>query len=321
MARGRTIAKRTEFDTCNLLEASEEFYQHNRVKGLATETQKSYRIYVGCFVRWCGAETLLIDITPKILEDYIEKKMCDGNRPISIRTNMIHLRRFFNFCHSRSYMDKMDVMILRCEKTIKEPYTDDELRVLLERPKTNNWVEYRNWTMVNYFLGTGQRLSTVLNLKVSDFDLDNGRVRLRNNKDRIEKYMPLSTALVKVLKEYIELSGLCPEEHVFPEYEGKKLQRRSAQESIADYNKARGVQTTSIHRFRHSFAKCFLLNGGNPAQLQKLLNHKTISQTMQYVNLYLNDFSRDFDIYNPLDNIVRKQHHPVKRTTIVLKEV
>ena len=321
MPRGRRIVNKAEVNTCNLLEASEEFYQHNRVKGLATETQKSYRIYVGCFARWCGVETLLMDITPKTLEDYIEKKMRDGNRPVSIRTNMIHLRRFFNFCHSRGYMDKMDVIIPRCEKTIKEPYTDDELRLLLERPKTNNWVEYRNWVMINYFIGTAQRLSTVLNLKVSDLDLENGRVYLRHNKDRVQKIMPLSTALIKVLKEYIELSGLYPEDYLFPEYEGSKLQRRSAQESIADYNKARGVKTTSVHKFRHAFAKYFLLNGGNPAKLQKLLNHKTIGQTMQYVNLYLNDFSRDFDLYNPLDNIIRKQHQPVKRTTIVLKEV
>ena len=321
MPRGRKLIKVSESETCNLMTASQEFYQHNFIKALANETQKTYKVYVNCFVKWCGDKTLLKDVTPKMLEDYIAKKLEDGNRPISIKTNMVHLRRFFNFCYSRGYMEKIEIIIPKCEKTIKEPYSDEEIQKLLARPKTNNWVEYRNWTMVNYFLGTGQRISTALNIKVGDLDLETGRVHLRHNKDRVEKFMPLSTALTKVLKEYIDLSQLHPEDFLFPEFEGQQLQRRSAQDAIADYNKSRGVNITSAHRFRHTFAKHFLVNGGSAVQLQKLLNHKTIGQTMQYVHLYVDDIARDFDLHNPLDNIIRKQHKPMKRTTIDLREV
>lgn len=70
--------------------------------------------------------------------------------------------------------------------------------------------------------------------------------------------MPLSTALIKVLREYILLSGLEENDYLFPEYEGKQLKKRSAEDAIADYNRARGVERTGIHLFRHTFAKNYI---------------------------------------------------------------
>jgi len=64
--------------------------------------------------------------------------------------------------------------------------------------------------------------------------------------------------------------------------------------------------------------KNYIINGGNPVKLQKLLNHKTIDQTMKYVNLYATDIADDLDLYNPLDNFKRKNYTPMKRTTVMI---
>jgi len=317
MPRGRIIKKIIEIEECTIKSASEEFFKHNRIKGLAEETQISYKRYIDCFIQWCGEETLLSDVSLKMLDAYMFKKADDGNKPISIATNMCHLRRFFNFCASRGYMEKIEVTIPKYEEELKDPYTEQELKALLKKPRGNNWVEYRSWVMVNYFFSTGQRLSTVLNIKVNHLDLDNARVKLIWNKDKIQKWMPLSPALVIILKEYISISRLTDEDYLFPEYEGKQLKRRSAEDAIADYNRARGVERTSIHVFRHTFAKYYITNGGNAVKLQKLLNHKTIDQTMKYINLYETDISSDLKKYNPLDNFKKRNYTPTKRKTIM----
>ena len=316
MSRGRKIVKTIELEECLLKVAAEEFYRHNRVKGLAEETQKAYKGYVESFIEWCGKDLYVTDVTVKMLDEYVYKKEADGNKRVSIATNMVHLRRFFNFCVSRGYMEKIEVTIPKFEKELKDPYTDVEMEKLLKKPITNNWVEYRNWVMVNYFFSTGQRLSTVLNIRIKDLDLNKSRVKLVWNKDKIQKYMPLSTALVRILKEYIDLSALEYEDYLFPEYEGKKLKNRSAEDSIAEYNRTRGVQKTSIHLFRHTFAKNYIVNGGNPVKLQKLLNHKTMDVTMKYVNIYGNDIAGDLDLYNPLDCFKRRHYTPTKRKNI-----
>lgn len=316
MPRGRKIVKTIELEECTLASAAEEFYRHNRVKGLALQSQKVYRWYVDGFIKWCGGNVMVSDVTAKDIEDYICKKNDDGIKPVSIASNMVHVRRFFNFCTERGYTDGVEIIIPKYEVELKDPYTENEMGALLKKPVTKNWVEYRNWVMVNYFFSTGQRLSTVLNIKVSHMDLEHGQVKLAWNKDKIQKYMPLSSALIKVLKEYIEVSDLQQQDYLFPEYEGKQLKKRSAEDAIADYNRSRGVSKTSIHLFRHTFAKNFIVNGGNPAKLQKLMNHKTIEQTMKYVNLYGIDVGKDIDLYNPLDVFKRNAGKQIKRKTV-----
>lgn len=316
MPRGRKVNSKKTSNGCLLTKAASEFYLNNQAKGLAEATQQAYKDYVTNFINWCGADTVLDEITPQLLDVYLKFKDDKGVKKVSQATAMNHLRRFFRFCVSRGFMDEIEITIPKYEKTIKEPYSEAEMKVLLEKPVTNNWVEWRNWCLVNYFFATGQRLSTVLNLKKQDLDLENGRVTLRWNKDKMQKVMPLSKAVIKVLKEYIVISDLGEEEFLFPEYEGGRLKKRSAEESIANYNKSRGVDKTSIHLFRHTFAKNYILNGGSPVKLQKLLNHKTMEMTMKYVNLYGTDLATDFEQFNPLDNLQKDNKEGVKRKMI-----
>lgn len=317
MPRGKQIVRMIELEECTIGQAKEEFYRHNKVKGLAPTTQKGYKEYVEHFANWCGNDFIIARLTKKKLDDYLYYKADKGVKAITLATVMVHIRTFLNFCISRGYMEKIEVTIPKYEKELKEPYTTEELQLLLARPKSNNWVEYRSWVMVNYFFSTGQRLSTVLNIKVKHLDLDNSRVKLIWNKDKIQKYMPLSTAMVKILKEYILVSTLHDEDYLFPEYEGNKLKNRSAEDAMADYNRSRGVSRTGIHLFRHTFAKNYIVNGGSPVKLQKLMNHKHIEQTMKYVNLYSTDISEDLDLFNPLDNFQKKYYTPMKRKTVI----
>ncbi len=317
MPRGRKIVRVVEIEDCTIEQALAEFYRHNQIKGLAKETQRQYRIVVGNFGEWIGKEKYLSAITEKTLEDYIYYHTERGIKGVTLASMMKHIRRFIYFCVWRGYMEQIEVTIPKFEEQLKEPYTEQEMKLLLARPTSSRWVEWRCWAMTNYFFSTGQRLSTALNVQICHLDLEKATVKLVWNKDKKQKYMPLSSALVNVLKEYIELSGLQEEDYLFPEYEGGQLTRRGAEDSMKDYNHSRGVMRTGIHLFRHTFAKGYIQNGGNPVKLQKLLNHKTIEQTMRYVNLYGNDVSSDLDTYNPLDNF-KKSNYMEKRRKIMI---
>ena len=58
----------------------------------------------------------------------------------------------------------------------------------------------------------------------------------------------------------------------------------------------------SAHTFRHTFAKYFLLNGGDLFTLQKILGHEDISITRLYVDLNNSEIQTQNYKYNPLDN-------------------
>ena len=145
----------------------------------------------------------------------------------------------------------------------KRPYTDGELEKLLEKPDMNKCIfsEYRNWVIVNFLLGTGVRLNTLSQLKVEDISLENAIVDLRHTKNRKQRIIPLSKSLVNILFEYLDIHQVDKEDYLFCTIHGKKLQASSIKSAIYRYNKRRGVETTSIHKFRHTFAKKWILNG------------------------------------------------------------
>ena len=56
------------------------------------------------------------------------------------------------------------------------------------------------------------------------------------------------------------------------------------------------------HRFRHFFAKNYILSGGDPFTLQKILGHSDMQMLRKYINMF--------------DKDIRLQHHqfsPVQR--------
>ena len=74
----------------------------------------------------------------------------DGIKMVSIASYLIHIRVFIKFCVARGYMTPIEVVIPKYEKEIKEPYTEEEMNLLLKRPLTDNWTEYRNSSKIKY---------------------------------------------------------------------------------------------------------------------------------------------------------------------------
>lgn len=292
--------RRVRQSSAQIETVAEEFFRHNEARGLAIETCNTYKTYVKQFVEWYNPYRSISEVCPVILDDYVIALKARGMKDVSAATAMRHLRRFFKFAMEREYLAPIEIHVPRYEKTLKDPYTDTEMAKLLERPKTDSWATWRTWAMINYFFSTGQRLSSVLNIKVSDVDIETRTVRLLWNKDKRQKIMPLSSALCEVLQEYMELSDFDDDEYLFPSEGGGQLNKRSAQSAVWAYNHARGVEKTSIHLFRHTFAKNYIISGGNPMKLQKLLNHKSMEMTRRYVNLYGDDIAIDLDAYDPL---------------------
>ena len=58
----------------------------------------------------------------------------------------------------------------------------------------------------------------------------------------------------------------------------------------------------SAHVWRHTFAKAFLLNGGDVFTLQELLGHAEVDTTKVYVNITDSEKQTQNRKYNPLDN-------------------
>jgi len=240
-----------------------------------------------------------------VVDDFIlALKDSNAYKDIIINTSLRAVRAIVYFFQMRGYTEEFKIRLLKTDKEMKEPYTQKELRLLLNKTKTNEFSEYRNWVIVNFLLATGVRIGELVSLQVKDIDFDEAIVKVKRGKSRRERHIPLAKTLMKILTQYLSIrqpSNECDE--LFCNAFGKRLHEDGCQHAIASYNLKRGVTKTSVHLFRHTFAKMFILNGGDVFRLQKILGHKSLDIVKEYVSMFSNDLQQDFDLFNPLEQL------------------
>lgn len=304
MARGKQIIKINEKTASECLTT---FLKSCEIKNLSSHTIKTYRTECNYFVQWYGTENSIRKVNKETIEDYILFAKKSDISQTYVATKIRQVRAFLYFCMEREYMDSFKIGLPKADEVIKEPYTAKELERLIKKPESNNFVEWRTWAMINYFIATGNRVSTVVNVKIRDIDFSESLIKLSVVKNRKQQYIPMSSGLKQALKVYLSLWSYNDDDYLFPEYEGGQLSTRGAYDAVKKYNINRGVTKTSVHLFRHTFAKNYIVAGGDSTYLQRLLGHSTLTMTNHYLNLYSTDLQRNYDKFNPLDNLTRER--------------
>lgn len=302
MARGIQIQLQN-FTT--LEDALNKFLKKCEIRNLRKDTIKIYREINTEFINFVGMKKSVYTIDSDAIDDYIMEVKKRGLKTSTVNTKIRHVRAFVYFCQKEYKLEKFTIPLLKYDEENKEPYSDEELIKLLTKPETTNFVEWRNWAHCNFFMATGCRLTTSLEIKVKDIDFRNKTIFFSFLKNRQQQYIPLSAELEKALKLYLSLWNSTPDDYLFPSfYDKTKLTRRTVEHSLNLYNHSRGVYTTGVHRFRHTFAKNYITSGGGAMQLQQILGHSTLEVTKKYVKLYATDLQRNFDKFCLLDNLV-----------------
>jgi len=290
-----------------LTEAFEDFICEKKVMKLSPATIRSYEGNFRAFTSFISADTLCSEVTSMTVFRFIEflQTRNPDIKTRSINTNLTHLRTILYNFMERDYMGRFNIKLLKCEKELIEAYSEFELERLLKKPdrKTCNFPEYRNWVLICFLLGTGVRLDTLSNLKIQDLNFENHEVALKKVKNKKAYTIPLASTLEKTLIEFLRFRKGNPDDYLFCNQCGGQLQKDSITTVIYRYNQSRGVTKTSIHLFRHTFAKNWILNGGDPFRLKSILGHSSMAMVNEYVNMFGKDLHRDFDTFNPLENM------------------
>ncbi|WP_027098265.1 tyrosine-type recombinase/integrase [Clostridium paraputrificum] len=285
-------------------EGYKEFLNYCKVKNLSPQTIKSYNnTIVYRWYKFFDKDNLISSITKTTVNNFILEAKESGIKPVSVNSLIRSLRAVLYYFMELEYMPTFKIKMLKIDKEIIETYTDAEIKLLLAKPnmKKCNFAEYRNWVVCNFLLGTGCRTSTLLNIKVSDVDLDNGIVTYTHTKGRRQQIVPLSKTLQLVLTEYI--SRIDNKGYLFPNSFGEHMTPSTLGHNLNDYTRRRGVNTTGLHRWRHTFAKNWILNGGDVFRLQKMLGHTDMTIVRNYVNMFDDDLKMNFDDFNPLEKV------------------
>lgn len=184
------MSKRT---TLTIQEAFELFIRKCKIKNLTELSISSYEKKMVHFYEFIDKEEPITTITSDTVDDYILwlRENTEAN-DITINSYLRSVRAFLYYCMECNYIPTFKIKLIKAEKKIKETYTDEELVRLLEKPDINNcsFSCYKTWVFENYLLGTGNRISTALDLHIGDINFQSGVITLRKTKNRKQQIIP-----------------------------------------------------------------------------------------------------------------------------------
>ncbi|MDD2192430.1 MAG: tyrosine-type recombinase/integrase [Bacteroidales bacterium] len=279
--KGQVASATLEYYECNL-KSFKDYLERNNIVYINQFNSKNMGQFIG----------ILLDKYP--------------NRT-TINAYLRAVRALLYYGMKEKYLPKFEIHLVREPEKAVEIYSDNELSKLFKSPnlKKCSFSEYRNWVMVQYFAETGNRLNSVINLKVKDVDFEMRRVTVRTTKNNKVVYSPISNIMTKTIINYIYVWGLEKEDYLFPNSERKQLTKDGISKTIARYNRSRGVEKTSIHLIRHTMATNFIRDNGDISILQRLLSHSSIAVTNRYVNFSSQDLVREIDKHSLVERLRR----------------
>ena len=295
--------------TASIQKQFSRFLSVASAKGFSPKTIQVYREHLHCISKHLDVSLPLSLLTKADLESAVASMRESNLSPNSISSYMRAFNSFLSWCREEGYTD-LSAPAYKANDTWKETYTDDELKKLLQKPSPQcSFCEYRNWIIVQFLLNSGCRAATVRNILNGDVDLKARQVVFRHTKTGKIQVIPLCSSLTARLQDYMQIRGGSAAEYLFCNEHGEMLTENALRLAIARYNRQRGVQKTSIHMFRHTFARKYLLDcGGNAFTLQKLLGHSTLEMTKHYCAIFNTDLANGFDNMSPLEQLHRQEN-------------
>lgn len=246
-----------------------------------------------------------------ITTEYLEKQVFDEMRARVLKPNTINgriktIRRVLNYAKEEGLVGTNAAYKL--QKLIEtnmgiHSFEEQQYMKILEQCNTTTFVGLRDKTIMALMLDNGIRLRELVDLNVDQVDLYGKFLKNVDGKTNTTDDLPLSEPIVHLLATYIKERGRFPTSSsaLFVTLDGRRLNRSTIQHAIADYGKRAGIGNVrvSAHTFRHTFARMWILNGGDAFTLRRILRHKTMEMVNRYIHLWGHEVVERHETFSP----------------------
>lgn len=140
------------------------------------------------------------------------------------------------------------------------------------------------YTVVVIALGTGMRLSEIMNLQWHEVDIANEVIKLPTSKNGDPRFIPMKGLVLDAVKAKAEKQVMKGADLLFPSPLNPKqpIDIRSAWETAI---KKSGIQDFRFHDLRHTTASHLAMSGKGLHDIASLLGHKDLQVTRRYAHL------------------------------------
>lgn len=260
------------------------------------------------FLNWLKKD--LAAISEEDIKRFIHYLTTKKRTSSTIARKISSLKSFFYFLNKEGIVSKNPLEEIGAPKIKRKLPT---VLTISEMERLFNTLEYkkdkegiRARAMFELLYATGIRISELLNLKISDLNLEEGFIRVIGKRDK-ERIVPLGEPAILAIKEYLNLvrpSLLNKKEisipYLFLNKRGRKLTRMGFWKILKKYVKLASIEKkVTPHTFRHTFATHLLEGGANLRVVQELLGHSNISTTQIYTKLNKEYLKQIYNAFHP----------------------
>ncbi|MTI83912.1 MAG: integrase [Firmicutes bacterium] len=290
-------------------ESLKNFVKDMQAENLGQRTIAFHMENMAAMLKILEKQGIIIKIPAKLTKDMIKQNLIlymvsKNYKPNTINGRIKTLRKYITFLSQEDYIETNFASTLKKVRGKGEPiqaFTKDQVARLLEQPDRTTFTGFRDYTIFLLLLDTGIRLAELCGLRIQDVDLKEGMIKVSGKGS--SGHVPFSGRCAKILEKYLYYRDLRPNDsdHLFTSIHGTALSRSTIQDQFKKYGKKAKIVDVRVspHTMRHTFAKYYILGGGDAFSLQKILRHKNMDTVKIYVNLWGGEVKKQHDKYSP----------------------
>lgn len=243
------------------------------------------------------------------------------NSEYGINRKLSGIRGLFSYMYKNDMLtqnvtDKIDFK--KIHQKMKRPLSSQETVALIDCIYNGenyftgrDLAEYENRrlrdvALFTAYLGTGCRVSELINLDITDVDFDSSSfIVTRKGGDQQEVFMPVQVEneLFAYMQNRLETENAKDEKALFLSRLGKRMTAQSVEKNLKKYCRAVGItdpDKTRPHALRRTFACNLIADGIDIKMVAELMGHKNIEVTHKYYAQYASqkrkEVMRSYDI-------------------------
>lgn len=234
----------------------------------------------------------------------------DTGKKVSDTTIANYLRNikvFFNFLYSEREIQTNPVEKIeniKPQRKKKKLLSKEDIQKVLSQFDTTTFHGYRSFIMVRLILDSGMRASEICSLLPEHLDFKSKSILIENPKNNQQRFVYFSHKMSLELKRWMQYRDRFSDSiYLFPTIRGTQLDIRNFEKTVRQAGQKVDVPI-HIHQLRNSFAKYYLLAGGDFATLSRILGHSSMEVTMKaYLDFSDSEVGRKYQKHSPLNSL------------------
>lgn len=222
--------------------------------------------------------------TTEVLDKYVNFLKQEKDYTLKTISRKINsMKTFYRFLISRKFIDQNYANHVRhpkIDKQIPRILSPLEYKALRDTAREN----LRLYTIIELLLQTGMRIGELSRLKLEDIDLEKKNIVVQAFSSYPKRNFEINPVLEEALRNYLrKISSSRNSRYFFFAKSGNNLLIRNIRSSVDKAFKKTGIRDVKVNDLRNTFIIYQLEHGMELETLAKIVGHKKVTTTENYL--------------------------------------